>query len=62
MYIVKEMRTMTIGELKEVLDWLQSDTEIVVVVNPITLEYKSANSELRYPKVNGEDKTVVVIY
>ena len=53
---------MTIGELKEVLDWLQSDTEIVVVVNPITLEYKSANSELRYPKVNGEDKTVVVIY
>ena len=52
---------MTVGELKEVIDWLQSDTEIMVV-NPITLEYKSADSVLRYPKVNGEDKTVLVIY
>ena len=49
MYIVKEMRTMTVGELKKILENLEDDME--VMVDRYDCEgFEYADTEIIYPE------------
>jgi hypothetical protein len=60
MYIVKEMRTMTVAELKKILDECDDDMDVMVDMyeyGGYTIDY--ADAEIVYPK---NDKPFLRVY